>query len=134
MIHSVQNNGDYTLTLSGAKPTAAVLSLSSAARSTYSSGLLSVDSYDMLAVDISVTAITGGVLPTVAFRLSRLGADGILYPIFTTTAISVAGILPPISLGPGSTNSNMFGDNIQLDMITTGGPTSVTFSASIKGK
>jgi hypothetical protein len=133
-INSTNGNGDYTLVMSGAKPTGVILSLASSARATYSSGLLSTDLYDMISLDISVTAITGGLLPTVAFRLSRQGADGVLYPIFTTAAISVAGIIPPISIGPSSGVSQMFGDQIQLDMLLTGSPTSVTFSASIKGK
>jgi hypothetical protein len=128
---NADTHGGYTYTV---PTTGVVLNLPSAARATYSSGLLNVDSYNMLAIDFSITAITGGLVPTVSFRISRQGVDGVLYPIFTTTAVSVIGLIPPISFGPGSSNAQMFGDQVQVDMITTGSPTSVTFSASIKGK
>lgn len=112
-----------------------VLNLASGGRATYSSGLLAVGDLSELAIDFNVTTITGGILPTVQFKVSRQGADGILYPIFSSTLLTVGGLVT-VTLGALSGAGQAFGDNVQVDMVLggTSPPTSVTFSASIKGK
>jgi hypothetical protein len=112
-----------------------VLSLPSAARATYSSGRIAIPDYNDLIfnVDINVTALTGGTSPTVTFKMSRFGADGILYQIWLPTALSVAGVFSQ-SIGIGAQTNADPGDAIQIDMVVTGAPTSITFSLSVKAR
>ena len=114
-----------------------VLSLPSSARATYTSGQLPTTTANgqiqVLAVDINVTALTGGVSPTVTFKLSRVGADGVLYQVWLPTALSAPGVLST-TIGPGCVVNADLGDLFQLDMVVTGAPTSITFSASLKAK
>ena len=114
-----------------------VLSLPSVARATYSSGqvptITASGQVQLLGVDINVTALTGGTSPTVTFKLSRVGADGVLYQVWQPTAISAAGVFST-TIGPGCVINADLGDLFQLDMVVTGAPTSVTFSASLKAK
>jgi hypothetical protein len=114
-----------------------ILALASAARATYTSGQLLTTTQngqiEVLAADINVTALTGGASPTVTFKLSRVGADTVLYQVWQPTALSAAGVFST-TIGPGCVVNADLGDLFQVDMITTGAPTSVTFSASIKAK
>lgn len=114
-----------------------ILSLPSLARATYTSGQLSTitanGQVEVLAVDINVTLLTGGAAPTVTFKLSRVGADGVLYQVWLPAAISAAGVFST-TIGPGCVVNADLGDLFQLDMIVTGAPTSITFSASLKAK
>lgn len=114
-----------------------VLSLASAARAAYSSGQLSTQTpngqIQILNVDINVTALTGGTSPTVTFKVSRVGADGVLYQVWQPTAISAAGTFSTTIGANCATNSDL-GDLFQIDMVVTGAPTSITFSASLKAK
>lgn len=120
--------------------TRTVLNLPSAARATYSSGPLAVGDLLELMLDFNVTTITGGTTPTVQFQLSVIGGDGVLYPIatFPTTAIPAGGGQANEVQGVGSSSyvkaGQTFGNTIQIDMVVTGAPTSVTFSGSIIGK
>lgn len=109
-----------------------VLTLASAARATYTSGPLSVDDLSELAIDFNVTALTGGTTPTVTFKISRVGADGVLYQLEQATALSVAGVIS-YNVGAGLDNKS-FGTQVQVDMVVTGAPTSITFSGSMIGK
>ena len=112
-----------------------VLNLPSAARATYSSGPVTLPNYNNLVVDFdfNVTVFTGGTTPTVTFKVSRVGVDGILYQVWLPTAISAAGPLSQ-SIGPGYQTAADLGSQVQIDMIVTGAPTSVTFSASIQAR
>lgn len=108
-----------------------VLNLPSAARATYSAQF-QVGDLRSLSLLFNVSTFTGGTTPTVTFKISAVGADGTLSQLEQVAAISAAGIIA-YSIGPGL-DSKEFGNLIQVDMVTTGAPTSVTFSASIIGK
>lgn len=112
-----------------------VLTLPSAARATYSSGPITLPNYNdlVLAFDVNVTAFTGGTSPTVKFTVSRVGADGVNYVIYNPTALSAAGVFSQ-SIGVGAQTNADPGDIIQVDMVTTGSPTSITFSLSMKAR
>ena len=114
-----------------------VLNLPSSARASYTSGQLSTSTpygqVQILNIDINVTALTGGTSPTVTFKVSRVGADGILYQAWQPTALSAAGVLST-TIGAGCATNQDLGDLYQIDMVTTGSPTSITFSASVKAK
>lgn len=114
-----------------------ILTLASAARATYSSGQLSTTTQygeiQILNVDINVTALTGGTSPTVTFKVSRVGADGILYQAWLPTALSAAGVLST-TIGQSCATNVDLGDLFQIDMVVTGAPTSITFSMSLKAK
>ena len=113
------------------------LTLPSAARATYSSGPLPTQQggfiLQAINLDISVTALTGGTTPTVTFKVSRVEPDGVLYAVYNPTALSAAGTFSQ-SIGPGEQTNVDLGDQFQLDMVVTGAPTSITFSATVKGK
>ena len=114
-----------------------LLSVPSAARATYSSGPIATDTafgqVQLVDIDITVTAITGGTSPTVTFKVSRLDAFSNLDQVWQPTAISAAGSFSQ-SIGPGEQTSADLGDQFQIDMVLTGAPTSVTFSLSVKAK
>jgi hypothetical protein len=110
-----------------------ILNLPSAARATYSSGQIALPNFNdmVLNLDVNVTAFTGGTSPTVKFTVSRVGADGVLYALYTPGAISTPGVFSQSIGHSGQTNADL-GDLIQVDMVTTGSPTSITFSLSAK--
>lgn len=110
-----------------------VINLPSAARASYTSGPITVGDLTELTLDVNVSALTGGTAPTVAFNVSRVEPDTNLYAIYNPAAISAAGTFNT-SIGSGLATNAGFGDNIQVDMVTTGAPTSITFSLSLKGK
>lgn len=108
-----------------------LLNLPSAARATFTQQF-AVGGFLSLSMIFNVTAITGGAAPTVTFKVSAVGADGTLVQLEQAAALSAPGIIN-YSIGPGLDNKE-FGNLIQVDMVLTGAPTSVTFSASIIGK
>lgn len=112
-----------------------VLSLASAARATYSSGQITLPILNdlVLDLDINVTALTGGTSPTVKFTVSRVGADGVLYVLYNPTALSSAGTFMQ-SIGVGAQTNADPGASIQIDMVVTGAPTSITFSLSLQAR
>lgn len=112
-----------------------VLNLPSAARATYTSGPLALPNYNnmVLDFDFNVTALTGGVSPTVTFKISRVGVDSVLYSVYSPAAISAAGVFSQ-SIGPGYQTAVDLGAQFQIDMVLTGGPTSITFSASVQAR
>lgn len=112
--------------------TTTIASVALAARAAYSSGLLTAYLFSNMSLDITVTALTGGAAPTVTFLVSRKGVDGILYPVKPApAAISAPGI---ISQTFGDGDGTALNTQIQIDMITTGAPTSITFSLSAVGQ
>jgi hypothetical protein len=128
-IAAVVNSG---VTFSTATTSANTLAtISSAARATFSQQY-TVSVVTELAIDFNVTALTGGASPTVTFKISRVGADGILYQLEQAAALSAAGVIS-YNIGAGADNKP-FGVTIQVDMVVTGAPTSITFSGSIIGK
>ncbi len=112
-----------------------VLTLASAARATYSSGPVALPYYNdlVLNLDISVTALTGGTTPSVTFKISRVEPDGVLYQLYSPTALSAAGVFAQ-SIGVGGQTAADPGDVIQIDMVVTGAPTSITFSLTLKAR
>ncbi len=110
-----------------------LLNLPSAARATYSSGQVVLPNYNelVLSLDVNVTAITGGTSPTVKFIVSRVGADSVLYGLYTPGALSTPGVFSQ-SIGHGGQTNADPGDLCQVDMVTTGSPTTITFSLSAK--
>jgi hypothetical protein len=112
--------------------TRVISTITSLARATFTSGQLAVGDLTELTIDFNVTVLTGGAAPTVTFQVSRVGADGILYALPAPAAISAAGQIIQ-SFGAGA-SSPIFGSLVQVDMVVTGAPTSITFSGSIKGK
>ena len=108
-----------------------VLNLPSAARASYSAQF-GVGDLRELSCLFNVASFTGGTSPTVTFKVSTVGADGTVQQLEQATAISAAGVIS-YSIGAGL-DSKAFGSTIQVDMVTTGSPTSITFSASIVGK
>ena len=84
-------------------------------------------------IDINVTALTGGTIPTVTFKVARVEADGVLYQLWQPTALLAAGAFSQ-SIGAGCQTNADPGDIIQIDMVLTGAPTSITFSLSVKAR
>lgn len=125
------NQGNPPWTILGTS--AVILNLPSLARATYSAQQFTgLGGYTELAIRFNVTALTGGTSPTVTFKISDLGDTGNIYQLEQATALSAAGVIT-YNIGAGLDNKS-FGDGIQVDMVLTGAPTSVTFSASIKAK
>jgi hypothetical protein len=118
---NISNSGALNLSLA---------TIPSSARATFSQQY-NVGYVENLAIDFNVTALTGGAAPTVTFKISRLGLDGILYQLEQATALSAAGTIS-YNIGSGF-DAKGFGNTIQVDMVLTGAPTSVTFSGSIQG-
>ena len=112
-----------------------LLALPSAARATYSSGPIVLPNYNglVLDLDVSVTALTGGTSPTVTFKVSRVEPDGVVYSVYSPTALSAAGVFSQ-SIGPGEQTAVDLGDQMQIDMVVTGAPTSITFSLTLKAR
>lgn len=95
-----------------------------------------------LAVDVNVTAFTGGTGPTVTFFVERLAADGAWYRVWTSPAISAVG---PFSgnIGPGQSGTAtatqswvaaVLTGTARFGWVFANAPTSVTFSASVIGR
>lgn len=99
--------------------------------------------FTALAVDLSITAFTGGTSPTVKFFLNRLGADGLWYPMWApAVGLSAAGTVS-VNVGPGQSGTatatqiwipSVLTTQAQFGWTFTGSPTSVTFSASVVGR
>lgn len=93
---------------------------------------LPVEAHDVLAVDISVTALAG-TAPTVQFFYDRQGLDGVWYPVYNTPVMSAAGNQSTTLAGANSA-SQEFGFIGRLRWVVAGTTPSITFSASITGK
>jgi hypothetical protein len=113
---------------------AAVLLAQTSAAHTVSgnSGDLICDQYQELAVDVNVTAVTG-TNPSMTLSIQRKGADGVYYPIWTSSAITAPGVTS-VSIGPGLAQAASIGDIVLLVWTITGTTPSFTFSASIIAK
>lgn len=99
------------------------------------SGALVTTNVSRIAVDINLTALTGGTAPTVTFFLDRQGLDGIWYQVWSSGAKSTAATIST-SVGDGCTVSEVIGASVRLRWVFGGtvNPTSVTFSAGILGR
>jgi hypothetical protein len=117
-----------------------LVNLPSEAQTAGSNVVFNTNQTTYAALDINITAFTGGTAPTVVFALDRLGADGVYYNIWSLSVGS------PISftfdLGPGfafapginGTQHAVFTTQARFRWSFTGSPTSVTFAASILGR
>jgi hypothetical protein len=98
-----------------------------------------------IALDLAVSAFTGGTTPTITFFVDRLGADGITWTqAWTSGAINAASTVY-VDLGPysltyaaGSVTAQHFvpTGTARLRWAWGGGanPTAVTWSASVIGR
>jgi hypothetical protein len=125
--------GDFISRLATVRATDIVYNLASAARIvSLDSGPLTVGFYSELAVDVSITAVSG-TTPSATFSVDRQGADLLWYTVYTSAAQTVAGTLST-SVGVGAVTNTAFGDTVRLRWTITGTTPSFTFTASIKGK
>lgn len=115
------------------RATATVFTQASSAQTTGgNSGNLAVDAYTEIAVDINITAVSG-TSPTLNLFVDRLGADGIWYPIWSSTQQTAVGQVST-SIGAGMLVAQGFGATVRLRWTIGGTTPSWTFSASIQGK
>lgn len=114
---------------------ATVLNLGNALRTTSSnSGDLPVGPFSELAVDVNVVG-NQGTSPTLTISLTRKGADGIYYPIWTPSAISTSTAKLSTAVGAGCAISQSIGSTVRLEWVIGGTSTpGFTFSCSILGK
>lgn len=129
-------NGDGTATLGGGAST--FITYLSAAQAAANAGVsFSTAGVSTLAVDLDVTAFTGGSSPTIAFFIDRQGADAVWYRTWTSAALSAAGpvsqVIGPFAAATGITTAALTG-TARFGWSFTGAPTSVTFSASVIGR
>lgn len=116
-----------------ADPVQQVLLIPSAAQTVSgNSGSVSCPQVDRLAVDVSVTAVSG-TSPTLTLFLERQGLDGIWYAIWSPTAITAAGVAST-SVGHGLATAQSITGTIRLRWVIGGTTPSFTFSASITGR
>lgn len=106
---------------------------SAAATADGNSGSLFVGVFDELSVDVNVSAVAGTNTPSMTLYVDRLGADGVWYPIYTSSAVTAAAVVST-SLGRGAATNATFGATARLRWVITGTTPSFTFSASIVGK
>lgn len=94
-----------------------------------------------LAVDITVTSFQGGTSPTIQFFVDRLGSDNIWYNVWSSQTTGTAAT-SSFDLGPGFAASGppngsqhaVFTGTARFRWVSTGSPTTVTFSASVIGR
>lgn len=102
---------------------------------TYNSADIPCGSLTEIAMDISVTTLTG-TAPTLTFSISRKGTDGVYYPIYTGAAISATGV-QSVSLGAGlgASPSVSFGNLIRITCVAGGTAlTNAVYTLSLIGK
>lgn len=97
------------------------------------SGVLTVGSYVELSIDCKVTAL-GGTSPTIQFFVDRVDANGIAFPIWNSSTISVSNTSTSQSIGAGLALNIAFGNSIQFRWTITGTLPVITYSSSIIGK
>lgn len=96
------------------------------------SGAISCPQIDRLAVDVSVTAVTG-TTPTLNLFLERQGLDGVWYSVWAPTQITAAGTTST-SVGHGLATNAAITGLIRLRWVIGGTTPSFTLSASITGR
>lgn len=109
-----------------------LLGLDPVTQATYQAGI-PVGAHDELALDFNITNITGSGTPTLTLFLERLGADGVWYPIYTSSAITAQGKVST-SLGYGQAAQGSFGLTVRVRWTISGTTPVFTLSASIIGK
>ena len=100
---------------------------------------------DSIAVDLNVTAFTGGTTPTITFAVDRLAADGITwFQVWTSGALNAPGIVSVdigrfgMTYAAGSVTAQhaILTGSTRLRWAWGGGvnPTAVTWFASVTGR
>ena len=90
-------------------------------------------SLDQLALDITVTAVSG-TSPTLTVFLERQGADGQWYPVYNPAAITAVGVTST-DIGAGLTVTKLPVNPMRLRFEIGGSASpSVTFSGSLIGR
>lgn len=106
--------------------------ISQVATTSGNSGDIAVDTFDQLAIDINISAVSG-TTPSATFTWNRKGSDGVYYPIWTSSAQTAAGKVSA-SIGMGGPTNHSIGQTGRLDWAITGTTPSFTFTASVIGK
>lgn len=133
-------NGDGTATLatSAVSTTATFITYLSGAQAVSNTGVsFSTATVSGLAVDVTLTSFTGGSSPAVTFFVDRLGSDGVWYRVWTSAALSSAGVtsvqIGPFPAATGIVTAVLTG-TARFGWTSTGTPTAITFSASVIGR
>ena len=124
--------------------TSVVLNNASTLGSGFTSTDLTVGQFTVLDIDIVFTSFIGGTAPTIQYFINRKDTAGNYDKLWGPAAISTATTYD-ISIGIGASQGSNpsgtvqtvgvdFGDIVQVGYVTTGAPTSVTQTISIKGK
>ena len=96
------------------------------------SGSLAVGAYRELALDITVSAVSG-TSPTLNFVLNRIGANGNAYAVWTGAQLTAAGV-QSASIGAGLAINVSFGATAELVWTVGGTSPSFTVTLSLLGK
>jgi Predicted solute binding protein len=98
------------------------------------SGPLTVGNLGEISLDINITS-NQGTSPTIQFYIERLGSDGVYYPIYDSTSISVAPTVKCVSTGAGLGSAASFAGTIRVRWVIGGsaGPGWI-YSLSLVGK
>lgn len=96
------------------------------------SGSLGVGSLDLLAIDLTVVALTNGAT-AVQFFLERLNMDGNWYLVWASTSITGPGAAST-SVGPGCATNAVLGQQVRLRWAVTGAGGGVTATGGMIGR
>jgi hypothetical protein len=97
------------------------------------SGVVNVQAYRELFVVAEVTALSGGVGPSVAFVLEREYLPGLWTTLFAPAALTGAGAISR-SIGPGQETARSIGRTVRLRWTVSGGATTATGRLYIAAK
>lgn len=138
--------GDGTSFLGGALT---LFSLQPGAQALTGAQAFSTAGLTYLAIDLTITSITGGTSPTLVLNLDRLGADGNWYNVWpgntTGQAQGASGLPVAFSVDvvpsggtswspPNGTQHGVLTSQARFRWSTTGSPTGVNFSVSVIGR
>jgi hypothetical protein len=98
---------------------------------TQTTGAMSTDRLARLALDISITAVSG-TTPTLTPSVQRAGADGVWRTIQTFTAITAVGDYT-FDLGIGTANPRILGASCRFVLTIAGTTPSFTGAVSAQG-
>lgn len=98
-----------------------------------SSGSLDVAQFRQLFVVADVTALAGGVTPTVAFFLEREYVPGKFTALYSPSALTGTGRISQ-SIGSGLETARSIGRTVRLRWTVSGGPTTATADLHIEAK
>ncbi|MFD9632836.1 hypothetical protein [Streptomyces violascens] len=134
------SNGDGTSSLvtSSAPTTTTFITYLSGAQAVSNTGVsFSTAAVSGLAVDVTLVSFTGGSSPAATFFVDRLGSDGVWYRVWTSAALTGAGVtsvqIGPFPAATGIITAVLTG-TARFGWTSTGTPTAITFSASVIGR